>query len=706
MSGKGAARLREEATTVALPDACRAEAFALCVGAPVRALRIAAALILLIVSTLLPSKASSQTPATLAILSVDDSDFPRVTAVVAVLAGGRPVLSVGAGDVTVTESGAPAQVLAVTPAADGAVPVGAVIVLDRSGSMEAPIAPGQGRRIDVARQAAKALIGALGDYDQAAVLSFSNSVGAHQSLTADRTAALAAVDRIPAPLGTTALYDGLIGALEEAHRSGLARSAVVLLSDGKDEGAAGQAGSRASQQEVIDRANQYGVPLLVIGAGVDAETDAILRHLANATAGTYRNAQNSAAVQQAFLDAAQALRTQYAVSFRSNAPADSRAYPFEIKVNAPGGAASAGATLQTRPVPPALSLKVRGDRADATPFEDEDVLDLSAPRSIEFTAEAQGGTPQIRFRFGRQEWLTLRAPPYDAQTLAPAQLPPGDYPVIIEAADAAGNLTTRTLTVRVHAVPPIVQPPFAPGSTLSGTQAIRPELESRQAPIREVTYQLDGRTPVTVTTPPFDYALSTEGLSRGGHTLRMTVVDTNGQRSTQELPFQLAGTTFNPGLLIVFGGAALAMILGVGFLITRRRQPLAAASATAGRAGAATGVAPAGNSAPAATELSVALLSVEGDDWPGGVVQPVPTTGLVIGRATDCGLVLDNPRVSRHHARIASTDGTLQLEDLGSRAGVICDGVPIPPHGRAPLHDGSEVRLGPYRMILSVNDHD
>ncbi len=47
----------------------------------------------------------------------------------------------------------------------------------------------------------------------------------------------------------------------------------------------------------------------------------------------------------------------------------------------------------------------------------------------------------------------------------------------------------------------------------------------------------------------------------------------------------------------------------------------------------------------------------------------VDGTPLTLGRATDNGLVLADPRVSRHHARLQARRGTLVFTDLGSTNG-------------------------------------
>jgi DNA-binding NtrC family response regulator len=56
-------------------------------------------------------------------------------------------------------------------------------------------------------------------------------------------------------------------------------------------------------------------------------------------------------------------------------------------------------------------------------------------------------------------------------------------------------------------------------------------------------------------------------------------------------------------------------------------------------------------------------------------LPPVEITGepLIIGRAPECGLVLDDPKVSSTHAEMVATPGGVRLRDLGSRNGTFVD---------------------------------
>jgi putative methionine-R-sulfoxide reductase with GAF domain len=64
---------------------------------------------------------------------------------------------------------------------------------------------------------------------------------------------------------------------------------------------------------------------------------------------------------------------------------------------------------------------------------------------------------------------------------------------------------------------------------------------------------------------------------------------------------------------------------------------------------------------------------------------------LEIGRDSRCGLVLEDPRVSKRHARLGWTGSGWVLEDLGSKNGTTVNGLPA---GGADLRDGDAVSLG------------
>jgi len=62
--------------------------------------------------------------------------------------------------------------------------------------------------------------------------------------------------------------------------------------------------------------------------------------------------------------------------------------------------------------------------------------------------------------------------------------------------------------------------------------------------------------------------------------------------------------------------------------------------------------------------------SLDGQRW-------VVGNSLLLGRGEDCDIVIPSQQVSRHHARLSITGRGVILEDLGSKNGTHCNGVPV-----------------------------
>ena len=70
---------------------------------------------------------------------------------------------------------------------------------------------------------------------------------------------------------------------------------------------------------------------------------------------------------------------------------------------------------------------------------------------------------------------------------------------------------------------------------------------------------------------------------------------------------------------------------------------------------------------------------------------------VTVGRGAGCDIVIDDPTVSRAHARIRSVAGRLTIEDLGSRNGTIVNGEVV---ASAELHPGDSITLGVRPMTI------
>lgn len=84
-----------------------------------------------------------------------------------------------------------------------------------------------------------------------------------------------------------------------------------------------------------------------------------------------------------------------------------------------------------------------------------------------------------------------------------------------------------------------------------------------------------------------------------------------------------------------------------------------------------------------------------------GIRHPLSPPGFTIGRGTDADVRINDPGVSRLHARVSvhddSGDPRITIEDMGSTNGIIVDGRRVQ---TSPLRDGSRVELGSTRMLV------
>jgi hypothetical protein len=77
----------------------------------------------------------------------------------------------------------------------------------------------------------------------------------------------------------------------------------------------------------------------------------------------------------------------------------------------------------------------------------------------------------------------------------------------------------------------------------------------------------------------------------------------------------------------------------------------------------------------------------------------LPQGETLIGRSTACHITLEDPLVSRTHAKITVSDDSAVAEDLGSRNGLLVNGERI--QSPTVLTDGSRIRVGTQEFVLA-----
>jgi len=76
----------------------------------------------------------------------------------------------------------------------------------------------------------------------------------------------------------------------------------------------------------------------------------------------------------------------------------------------------------------------------------------------------------------------------------------------------------------------------------------------------------------------------------------------------------------------------------------------------------------------------------------------------ILGRDEDSDAMLDDPQVSRHHARVVIDPDRVTIEDLGSKNGTFVRDERI--EQPVELEDGDEVRLGSVLLVVKIMRRD
>lgn len=97
-----------------------------------------------------------------------------------------------------------------------------------------------------------------------------------------------------------------------------------------------------------------------------------------------------------------------------------------------------------------------------------------------------------------------------------------------------------------------------------------------------------------------------------------------------------------------------------------------------------------GRLAPMRVELEVV-------DRDGDHVQDV-LTPATIGRGADADVVVDDPDVSRHHARLEAENGIVYVSDLESANGTYLNGRPL--RQAIELRPGDRIDVGTARLVV------
>ncbi len=223
------------------------------------------------------------------------------------------------GAVSVTIDGKDAKSETTTASRSSAVERTSVLAIDTSASMA-------GTRLREAKKAASAYLATVPANVRVGVLTFNSTVNLVVPPTLGRKAAEAAVAGLTVS-SRTALYDGVLGALEAAGPGGSAagQRKILVLSDGKDT-------TSTPLTDVLTAIKKSGAGVDVVSLRAGDEGNQPLNDIATAGKGTMLTATDPAALTAAFAKEADALARQLVVTAQLPAGSETRSSNVEVTI--------------------------------------------------------------------------------------------------------------------------------------------------------------------------------------------------------------------------------------------------------------------------------------------------------------------------------------------------------------------------------------
>lgn len=341
------------------------------------------------------SVVQAQQPASLRadITSITAGDYPAARAVVNIDAtGGLDTKILTAANFTATVGGKSAPILSADLASSQNAPLDVLLLMDVSGSMA-------GEPIKQTKDAAKGLVQQLAPNDRVAVMSFADTVKLVQDFTTERGQVSAAIDGLVAK-GNTALYDATAAAAFKAGTSGSSRRAIILLSDGAQDGVK----VKTTRDQALAAATNAGVSFFAIGEGKDIDR-AYLTQLATASKGRYLEAPKLTDLSGLFASIGQLLTSQFIVTFDGSAAPGGADTPITITLDVGGTKATARATFKPGAAfaAPPITVALTGITAGES---------LSEPRVVTAVPDATQRLTRVAFYVDGVNVYETTKPPY------------------------------------------------------------------------------------------------------------------------------------------------------------------------------------------------------------------------------------------------------------------------------------------------------
>lgn len=273
---------------------------------PARGIRVLGCLLLL-ASTLLAQDLSGKKSIDLFIHQVEYSDYPEIHIYFSVFNVLRiPVVGLKESAFTLLEDGKPMKEFQVSSAEATQQKLSIAILVDESGSMA------KEGKLNSAKEALKFFLQNLDPRAELFLFGFHDGVETLYTPEQGREALNQAVNAFSPRGSRTVMYDALNEGLKQVAARGAGRKALVLLTDGKDEGSA------TTLEDIARLASDLGIPIFSLAYGSDADVPTLQR-LTILSGGYLAQTSSPSGLKDLYFIVAQQLASQYALTYVTNA---------------------------------------------------------------------------------------------------------------------------------------------------------------------------------------------------------------------------------------------------------------------------------------------------------------------------------------------------------------------------------------------------
>ena len=230
-------------------------------------------------------------------------------------AQGMVPANVDASHLTIAAAGKPCEIQSISKQIARGEGMKIVLAMDVSGSIRPAFSKVQ--------DAADRFVDRLTDKDKVSIIAFGDDVKVAQTETSDKRAVKAAIKRLSAHSQSTVLFDAIDRAVNVGARDHPEQRAVILITDGKDEG------SSLKEDDIVTIVERSQVPVYTIGFGPEVQPKVLKRIALTSNGGSYYSAPSQADIAKVYDEAFSRVFDEYVLNFSVPLP-DGETRPIDI----------------------------------------------------------------------------------------------------------------------------------------------------------------------------------------------------------------------------------------------------------------------------------------------------------------------------------------------------------------------------------------